>query len=53
MSSNDDSNGFGARLAAGWSGFMGFLWNSEEKTVLGRSGKSWGKLFGTNLVSGQ
>uniref|UniRef100_H2XQ97 Uncharacterized protein n=1 Tax=Ciona intestinalis TaxID=7719 RepID=H2XQ97_CIOIN len=26
-----------------FNGFLSFLWNPQEKTVLGRGGKSWGK----------
>uniref|UniRef100_H2Z2I8 Sodium/potassium-transporting ATPase subunit beta n=1 Tax=Ciona savignyi TaxID=51511 RepID=H2Z2I8_CIOSA len=26
-------------------GFLNFLWNPEEKTVLGRGGKSWGRIL--------
>jgi len=41
MSSSDDSRG---RIAKAWGDFKVFLWNPEDKTVLGRSGKSWAKI---------
>ena len=25
-----------------WNGFRRFMWNSEERTVMGRGGESWG-----------
>ncbi len=30
------------KVKKNWNGFRAFMWNPEEKTVMGRGSKSWG-----------
>ena len=39
----EEKLGFMAGLSASLSAFGKFLYNSEDGTVMGRGGKSWGK----------
>ncbi|XP_033117867.1 sodium/potassium-transporting ATPase subunit beta-1-like [Anneissia japonica] len=41
---NEDERTFLQKASGQWNDFRTFLWNKNEKTVLGRNGKSWAQI---------
>lgn len=44
MAEKEVKKTIGQKICDTWNGFRHFMWNSEEKTVMGRGGKSWAKI---------
>lgn len=50
MAGKEGEKTFMQKVCDNWNGFRHFMWNSEEKTVMGRGGKSWAKISFAYLI---
>ena len=44
MAEKEVKKTIGQKICDNWNGFRHFIWNSEERTVMGRGGISWGMI---------